>query len=360
MHTLLISFGAVLMPCLALADPQCALPASSAALAGGLVPKATQLATSAAAPTPAVRSTVAAIGTPALDHVVAAGAQIMDLGAAYGLRTVIARNEGQFMRMYVTPDGHALVAGLMADLSVAHLLEMARGQVTELGTLHGLRGLFVRNGGQFQVFYATPDEERVIPGAMWDAQGRNLTRDQVTSIPGTIPTVVIGDAPSQAGQSVVTAAQAPIGSLLKAVEGTTYGTVGSQAAPRLWVLADPLCAWSVRAMEQLRPFVAGGRLQLAVIPVAVLDREPQGRSTLAAKAMLSLPQDAMVAAWDGNKLAGPAKPEADRRLAASMAASAAIGLRGTPTFVWRKTDGTEGREDGMPKDVDAFIASIGR
>lgn len=43
-----------------------------------------------------------------------------------------------------------------------------------------------------------------------------------------------------------------------------------------------------------------------------------------------------------------------------MAAVAAIGLRGTPTFVWRKADGTEGRTDGLPSDVDAFIASVGR
>lgn len=76
--------------------------------------------------------------------------------------------------------------------------------------------------------------------------------------------------------------------------------------------------------------------------------------------MLSLPQDAMVAAWGGNKLGGHVEPEAERRLADNMAAATAIGLRGTPTFVWHKADGTEGRADGIPKDVDALVASIGR
>jgi len=294
-------------------------------------------------------------GIALLDHVVATGAHVTDIGVSHGLRTVIARSDEQFVRLYVSGDGQTAVAGLMADLSPADLLTMASGQVTELGSLHGLRGMFVRNAGQFQVFYATPDGERVIPGAMFDAQGKNLTHDQVALIPGAIPTVVIGNAANPALQP-----QAPAGTLLKAVEPTTYGTTGLPDAPRLWVFIDPLCAWSVRAMGQLRSYVAAGRVQLAVIPVSVLDHEDQGRSTVAAKAMLSLPPDAMVPAWTSNKLGEQSGSAADQRLATNMAAGAAIGLRGTPTFVWRKTDGTEGRADGLPNDVDALIASIGR
>ena len=296
------------------------------------------------------------MSAPVLDHVVAAGANLTEVGTSHGLRTVVARNDGQFMRFYVSPDGQAVVAGLMAELSPAELLTMAAGQVTELGTLHGLRGIFVRNAGQFQVFYASPDSERVIPGAMFDAQGKNLTHDQIAAIPGVVPTVAIGDAASRAAAQV----QAPAGSLLKAVEATTYGKFGSPSAPRLWVFIDPLCAWSVRAMGQLRPYVNAGRVQLAVIPVSVLDHEDQGRSTTAAKAMLSLSQEAMVPAWNDNKLGGQAEPVADQRLVNNMAAVAAIGLQGTPTFVWRKPDGTEGRADGLPNDVDALIASIGK
>ena len=71
---------------------------------------------------------------------------------------------------------------------------VASGNITELGTQHGLRGLFVRSGAQFQVFYATPDGQRVIPGVMWDAAGKDITRQQVAHVPGAIPTVVVGGA----------------------------------------------------------------------------------------------------------------------------------------------------------------------
>lgn len=364
MRAYLLLSAITLSPCLALADPQCSLPPSvfqsataptpgsvSTSIAGTSQPLAL-----AADHGPAEASLSAnGTGLAVLDHVVAAGAHLTDVGISHGLRTVIARNDGQFVRLYVSADGQVAVAGLMADLSPEDLLTMAPGRVAELGRLHGLRGMFVRNAGQFQVFYVTPDGERVIPGAMFDVQGKNLTHDQVALIPGAIPTVVIGNAANSTAQ-----AQTPAGSLLTAVETTTYGTAGSSTAPRLWVFIDPLCAWSVRAMGQLRPYVTAGRLQLAVIPVSVLDHEDQGRSTIAAKAMLSLPPDAMVPAWTSNKLGEQADPTADQRLSANMAAVTAIALKGTPTFVWRKADGTEGRADGLPNDVDALVASIGR
>lgn len=365
MRVLLIGSFIALVPGLALADAQCVLPPASSPknnIAGGRAEAVertipTAPATSAIDFLPAQhRSIVAGTGSPALDHVASSGSQLTEVGTSHGLRTVVARSGDQFLRMYVTPDGHALVAGLMSELSATDVLAMAPGQATELGSLHGMRGIFVRNGSSFQVFYATPDGMRVIPGAMFDAQGKNLTRDQVASIPGAIPTVVIGDVPPGSAPP----AQAPTGSLLGIVEKTTFGTVGSASAPRIWMFVDPRCAWSVRAMDQLRPFVADGRVSLAVVPVAVLDRDGQGPSTIAAKAMLSLPQESMVGAWGSNTLGTQAEPVADGRLAGNMLAAKAIGLRGTPTLVWRKSDGTEGRADGLPKDLDGLIASVGR
>ena len=361
MHTFLFSTIIMLLPCLALAEPLCVPPSAQGSVAAVVTPPivAGSSQDDARGTKPGLGSSsipVSSVDVSALDHVVAAGAKLTEAGISHGLRTVVARSDGQFMRLHLSPDGQAVVAGLMAELSPADLLMMAPGQVTELGTLQGLRGIFVRNAGQFQVFYASPDNERVIPGAMFDAEGKNLTLDQIAAIPGAVPTVAIGDAANRAAAQ----AQAPAGSLLKALEAASYGTVGSPSAPRLWVFIDPLCAWSVRAMGKLRPYVDAGRVQLAVVPVSVLDREDQGRSTVAAKAMLSLSQEAMVAAWRDNKLGEQADPAADQRLSNNMAAVAAIGLRGTPTFIWRKVDGTEGRADGLPNDVDALIASIGK
>jgi thiol:disulfide interchange protein DsbG len=87
---------------------------------------------------------------PVLKHIVATGANILELGSAHGLRSVTARQGNQFMVLQVSPDGEAVVSGPQFDLSVSTLLTIAGGQITELGDAHGLRGLFLRNGQEFQ------------------------------------------------------------------------------------------------------------------------------------------------------------------------------------------------------------------
>jgi thiol:disulfide interchange protein DsbG len=228
----------------------------------------------------------------------------------------------------------------------------------DLGTEHGLRTIFASNGNAFQVFYVAPDGQAVVGGMMWDDTGHNVTRDQVAPIPGTIPTVRIGMDTTPA-TPMPAMASIPIVSPLKAVTDTTYGTIGSPQAPRLWMFIDPMCAFSVRAMQALEPYVRAGRVQLAVIPLSVLDYEDQGRSTQAAEVMVSELQDQMVAAWTNQQLTGTPSPAAPAVLQRNMAAAAAIQLRGTPTFVWQKADGSVGRSDGLPNDLSAVIASIG-
>jgi thiol:disulfide interchange protein DsbG len=140
---------------------------------------------------------------------------------------------------------------------------------------------------------------------------------------------------------------------------TRYGTEGDPKAPRVWMFIDPYCAFSLRAEQQLRPYAASDRLQLAIVPVSVLDYEDQGRSTPAAQVMASLPAERMIAAWTGQKLGGPPPADGAAKLQANDAAKDAIALKGTPTFLWQRGDGTVGRADGIPADLDAMIASIG-
>jgi thiol:disulfide interchange protein DsbG len=286
---------------------------------------------------------------PALKYLAAKGAKLLDLGSAHGLRSVVARQGDEIMFFLITPDGQALVAGLESELSVGKLLTVARTQVSDLGAAHGLRTLFLRNGGEFQVLYATPDGERLIAGVMWDANGKNITRGQVSSVEGAAPTAVVGYDP-RSGSSA---------SALELVQKTAFGLLGNQGGPRLWVFVDPLCTYSVRAMQELKPFVERGLLQLALIPVSVLDYETGGQSTPAALALLAKPADEMAAAWSHRDFKTTGAPDAAERLRENMAAAAAIGLKGTPTLIWRKADGSEGRIDGMATDWKAVIASMG-
>ncbi len=249
---------------------------------------------------------------------------------------------------------HVISAGEIGRVPALRRIASAGAQLTDLGTEHGLRTIFARNGQSFQVFYLTPDGQGAVGGVMWDAAGRNITRQQVSSIDGAIPTVTIGAAPIAPPRMPQTTST----SVLQAAASTTYGTTGVASAPRLWVFIDPLCSFSVRAMEQLRPFIASGKVQVAVVPLSLLDYEDHGRSTIAARVMLSKGAERMVDAWTSNALSGEPDAASAATLQANMAVSEALALRGTPTFYWRKADGSDGRQEGLPTDIGAMIASI--
>lgn len=312
----------------------------------------------------APRSAAPALDAAVLRRVAASGASLTSLGIRHGLQSVVAQAGGEFLMLWVSPSGAAAVAGFPVDLSVSLLEAVSGGAATDLGQQHGLRAILVRSGAQFQIFYATPDGERVIPGIMWDGSGKNLTRELLASVEGALPTVSLGTAlPSIAAPSPVPSVGRSAGNgrgaeRLAALERAVSGTIGNPDAPHVWVFADPQCGYSTQAMQRLQPLVTAGRLRLSVIPVAILDHQNDGRSTTASLAMLGHSGEQMIAAWSRGDLQAPAIPAAAIRLQTNMAAANTVEIRGTPTFFWRRAGGGEGRHDGMPSDVEAFIASV--
>src|ERR1700722_1106150 len=289
---------------------------------------------------------------PVLKHIASTGAQLLDLGSAHGLRSLSPRSGKQFMILQITPDGQAVVGGPQLDLPVDKLMTLASGQVNELGETHGLRGLYLRNCPEFQVLYVTPDGRATIAGVMWDATGKNLTREQVSKVDGAIPTVVVD---KDGAKSIEAAAKSDA---LLSVEHATFGLAGDPAAPRLWMIIDPYCSYSVRAFAALRPYVKAGRIQLAVVPISSLDYEDNGQSTPAAQSLLSQKQDQMVDAWDHQNFRLAPSENASALLTKNNRLAEDIGLRGTPTLIWRKGDGSAAEIDGIPKNWDALISQV--
>ena len=282
-------------------------------------------------------------------HIASAGAQVSDLGTIHGLRAISARSGSQFMIFELSKDGQAGVSGVPIDLTVAQLQTVASGNVTDVGEAHGFQGYFVRSGQQFQVFYATPDKRGLVPGVMWDAAGHDLTRQQVAQIPGAVPTVEIGG---------VGPGQAKPGQELSVLAKATYGTEGSASAPLVYMLMDPQCMYSIRAFQALQPYVQAGQIQLAIIPLSVLDYEDNGQSTRSALALLSDAPDQIVGAWQSGSENNTPDPSAQARLANNMAVAQAVGLKGTPMFWWQGANGTTSHFDGVPPDVSSFIAGL--
>lgn len=234
-----------------------------------------------------------------------------------------------------------------------------------LPTEHGLHAVFARSGSQFRVFYLTPDDQAEIGGVMWDAAGHNITRSQVAAIPGTVPTVHW--APATAPSAGVPATQPPGQAATDPVArlaAAHFGLEGRDGAPRVYMLIDPLCPFSTRAFSALAPYTASGRLQLALVPVSINDHENNGASTPAALELLSADPHAMGDVWRHVSGLGHAdmqkapSPVAQAALTLNLSAAHAIGMRGTPTLVWKDRTGAIRQEAGTPDDLNQFLASL--
>ena len=285
MRSFFLSLASVVFfPVLAAANPQCSIARPIAFASNTLPPSAASALPPVQAPIPPTLA-----GFSFVSHIASAGAAITDLGSADGMHQIAARSGGQFMLFDVAPDGDAAVSGVPIEMSVAQLKTVAAGGITDIGAVHGLEGYFVRSGAMFQVFYATPDNQRVVPGVLWDAAGKNITKSEVADIPGAIPTVEVN---GSNGPQAAPAAALPL------VQNATFGTIGDNPSKHLYMLIDPQCIYSIRAFQKLRPFALHNQIEISVIPLTILDQENGGQSTRSAMALLSDAPDQIVGAWE--------------------------------------------------------------
>ena len=111
MHSLLLASSLLLVSGLAFGSSQCVLPAAAATAAqsepqtSSVVPGPIPTPASVAAPPLISADQVDRV--PALRRIASAGAQLVDLGTEHGLRTVFARNGSVFQVFYITANGQA-------------------------------------------------------------------------------------------------------------------------------------------------------------------------------------------------------------------------------------------------------------
>ena len=99
------------------------------------------------------------------------------------------------------PNAALISTDRIARIPALTRLSSGGASLYDLGMQHGLPTVFAKSGSTFQVFYLTPDGQAAIGGVMWDYTGHKLTRDQVTPIDGTIPTVTIAAGANPAGRA---------------------------------------------------------------------------------------------------------------------------------------------------------------
>ncbi|MDN3563080.1 hypothetical protein QWZ14_01650 [Paeniroseomonas aquatica] len=266
--------------------------------------------------------------------------------------------------------------GAVTESPVLTYLASEGAALSDIGLDHGVRAVFGRTPTQFQTYYVTPDGRAVITGILWDLTAadpgrRNVTLRQTRSIPGVVPTVAIGTqaaaALQQQGQPAVEVERVQAVDGLSLLANAHVGVVGQAGAPIVYMVFDPLCPYSVRGMDELRPAIAAGQLQIALLPVAGLDNHNNGQSTLAARSLLSVPPEDMADAWTKVVQATRRRQSfgigiltgSDVQLQDNKSIAVSLGVESFPTFVWRQPDGTAGTFVGSG-GVQQILRAVGR
>ena len=264
----------------------------------------------------------AATGSDLIEALRANGARVVSLGSRGGLEGYFVTPEtaGGYS-LYLTADGHA-VAGLLfgpdgREITGAQLAAAHAGEAGGSGAGSGAR-----------------DVDPTAPETA-AADGRDTTGPTVTA-----HEAAEGAAPPSSPASLTALFERSV-----AAFGFTLGERG----PVVALLGDAACPWSRSAAAKLGREALAGRLQLRVVPVAILGADAARR----AAAIASHPDPA--SAWLEGPDRAPERAGAER-IARNNALLDEWGANAVPLIAWTARDGSIAHRIGDVDDVGAWLA----
>ena len=241
------------------------------------------------------------------------GAEVISLGSRGGLDGYFVTSaDGAGYGLYLTADGHA-VAGL----------------------LYGPDGAEITGG---QLAAARPETSRAGRGGAQLAEttgAASVTAHAASDSPGEV------SSPPSQGVSLSRAA-------LFERSANAFGFTLGARGPLVVLFGDALCEWSRSAAARLGREALAGRLQLRVVPVAVLGAAAARR----AAGIAASPDPAR--AWFG-EARHPADRLGGERIARNNALFDEWGASAVPLIAWRARNGAVGHRVGDIDDVGAWL-----
>ncbi len=256
-------------------------------------------------------------------------------------------------------------------------------QVRYLGDDLGMNGWITMKGGQEQYFYATPDGRAIVSGILFNSKGDAVTLQQINALrknegdpidrlAGFSPTDDKKDAftPDAGASQTVPDFKDPAALLKMATkskgeqlyEGITaanWVSIGNKDAPALYTFVDPECPHCHDLIQDIRKsgFLENGSLQLRVVPVGVLSE-----TSLKEAAYLlasSSPQQDLFRHLDGDAKALMTNPNANTQgVERNMKLMQDWNLEVTPFSVYKDKNGKVKILQGRPDNLKKIITEL--
>ncbi len=208
----------------------------------------------------------------------------------------------------------------------------------ELEAPEGFHGLVGNYRGRPLPVYVLPDGKHFVVGSLYDMQGNDLTSPAMRT----------------AAESRLSETQ------WKALDKATWFAAGNPEGKRVvYAFMDTECPYCHQFWKKSQSWLDDGDVQMRIILVAVISPKslPNGAALLSA--------DDRVAAWKKNErqfgkgdAAPEASPSADalRKIRDNNALMQKLGFYGTPSIIYKDTDGRIHSLQGMPRDEKGMRA----
>ena len=271
----------------------------------------------------------------------------------------------------------ALRAEALRPEGLVSALRANGAEIVPLGARGGMNGYFVTpaKGGGYSLYVA--EDGHAVAGLLYGPDGTEITGAQLaavragaaaaqqagaappetlvpeTLVPETAAPAVVAHAESESSRR---AGSSPAFARLFERSAAAFGFTIGERGPVAVLLGDPTCSFSRSAAARLGHAALDGRLQLRVVPVAVLGAAAARRAVVIA----AHPEPAR--AWfEGGGIAD--LRAADRAGAQRIARNNAIfdewGATAVPLIAWRAPGGAVGHRIGDIDDVGAWLVRTG-
>lgn len=241
-------------------------------------------------------------------------------------------------------------------------------QIRYLGKEKGMNGWITVQNGQEQYFYATPDGEAILMGLLFDKTGKIITIKQVQNLQkGNDPTIEsLLNQPEPKSDESLAALQKQISEAAKLppaqkmfndIEQSNWIKLGDEKAPVVYAFLDPQCPHCADFMKDIRKdYIDTGKLQVRMIPVGFKDE-----TKVQAALLLAAPnaQELWYRHLDGDTKALPVSSDVNgQAVEANLAVMQSWKLDATPILIYKNSKGDVKLVRGRPKNIGDILVDL--
>lgn len=262
-----------------------------------------------------------------------------------------------------------------------------------MGERSGLHGWFIVKDGQIQMIYVTSDKKTAIIGAVFTAEGDNVTSPQIealaasnaevsgiingparqqeeiiragaipggaASVPSSVPANAQNAAAPAAKDAVPMVALSPGDRLYQDLKAAAGVRAGTNETSEILMIVSPTCPHCKATWRALRDYVKNGSVSVKLIPVT---NDPKKDETRAAAQLLKAANP--VETWDkyvegdASALGGEADPIQLKAVLANTELLLKWNIQATPYLVYRSKDGRVKIVQGEPQRMPAVLSDL--